>query len=294
MRVGIIGVGIMGSAIARNLVAAGSTVAGYDIDERREAVLSEAGGAPLGSAAEVARACEIVLTSLPSAEALDDTVSGTRGLVSAARPELVVVELSTLPIEVKERNRSTLAAAGSALLDCPLSGTGAQALTRDLAVFASGDESAFERARPVFDQFARVTHYLGEFGNGSKMKFVANLLVAIHNVATAEAMVLGIKAGLDPAVIEKVIASGAGTSRVFELRAPLMAARRYEPPSMKIAVWQKDMKVIGDFAAALGVATPLFSASAPVYDAAIGLKLGAMDTAAVCVVLEQMAGMARG
>jgi len=73
-----------------------------------------------------------------------------------------------------------------------------------------------------------------------------------------------------------------------------MAARRYEPPSMKIAVWQKDMRIIGDFAAALGVATPLFSASAPVYDAAIGLELGAMDTAAVCVVLERMAGMARG
>jgi len=293
MKVGVIGIGIMGSAIARNLIAAGSSVAGYDIDERRLALLREAGGEPLGSAAEVARASEIVLTSLPSAEALDDTVSGGHGLASVARSGQVVVELSTLPIEVKERNRRALASVGIALLDCPLSGTGSQAVTRDLAVFASGERAAFERAAPVFAQFARVTHYLGEFGNGSRMKFVANLLVAIHNVATAEAMVLGMRAGLDPATVQKVIASGAGTSRVFELRAPLMAARRYEPPSMKIDVWQKDMHIIGQFAADLGVVTPLFSASAPIYDAALALELGAMDTAAVCTVLERMAGLAR-
>ena len=294
MKIGVIGIGIMGSAIARNLIAAGSGVAGFDIDEDRLEALRSAGGEALGSAEEVARACEVVLTSLPSAAALDETVAGPRGLLSARRQGQVIAELSTLPIEVKERNRAALAGAGIELLDCPLSGTGTQAVTRDLAVYASGDAAAFDRARPVFAQFARVSHYLGAFGNGSKMKFVANLLVAIHNVATAEAMVLGIKAGLAPEAIREVIASGAGTSRVFELRAPLMAARRYEPPSMKIDVWQKDMAIIGGFAAALGVATPLFSASAPVYNAAIGLGLGGKDTAAVCAVLERMAGLERG
>jgi len=293
MKVGVIGIGIMGTSIARNLIAGGSSVAGYDIDESRLAALRQAGGEPLPSAAAVARACEIVLTSLPSAAALDDAVAGPRGLLSAARKGQLVAELSTLPIEVKERNRLALEAAGITLLDCPLSGTGAQAVTRDLAVFASGERAAFDRAAPVFAQFARVSHYLGAFGNGSRMKFVANLLVAIHNVATAEAMVLGIKAGLDPEMITKVIASGAGNSRVFELRAPLMAARRYEPPSMKIDVWQKDMAIIGSFAAGLGVATPLFAASAPVYNAAVGLDLGGKDTAAVCAVLERMAGLVR-
>jgi L-threonate 2-dehydrogenase len=145
----------------------------------------------------------------------------------------------------------------------------------------------------VFARFARASHYLGAFGNGSRMKFVANLLVAIHNVASAEAMVLGIKAGLDPEAVVKVIADGAGTSRVFELRAPMMARGDYQPPSMKIDLWQKDMAVIGDFARSLGVATPLFAASAPIYNAAIGQGLGGDDTAAVCAVLEQMAGIAR-
>jgi 3-hydroxyisobutyrate dehydrogenase-like beta-hydroxyacid dehydrogenase len=189
--------------------------------------------------------------------------------------------------------RDRLAATGMALLDCPLSGTGAQAVTGDLAVYASGERAAYDRALPVFQKFARVSHYLGAFGNGSKMKFVANLLVAIHNVASAEAMVLGKKAGLDPADVTKVIASGAGTSRVFELRAPLMAKGDYAPPTMKIDIWQKDMAVIADYAASLGVETPLFSASIPVYNAAQTEGHGGEDTAAVCAVLERMAGLGR-
>lgn len=293
MRVGVVGIGIMGSAIARNLLAAGSAVVGYDIDERRLALLGGAGLKPARSPAETAAGADIVLTSLPSAAALDATVSGPNGLVAAARPGLVLAELSTLPIDVKLRHREALKAAGVAMLDCPLSGTGAQAVTRDLAVFASGEAAVYDRCVEVFARFARVSHYLGEFGNGSKMKFVANLLVAIHNVATAEAMVLGMKAGLEPEVIRKVIASSAGTSRVFELRAPLMVAGSYEPPTMKIDIWQKDMAVIAAFAASLGVATPLFAASAPVYNAAVGLQRGGQDTAAVCAVLEAMSGLAR-
>ncbi|MFI4986111.1 MAG: NAD(P)-dependent oxidoreductase [Alphaproteobacteria bacterium] len=290
MRVGVIGIGIMGSAIARSLIAGGSSVAGFDIDARRLDELRGAGGQAMDSAAAVAAASDIVLTSLPSAAALDETVAGPCGLFSAQRKGQVVAELSTLPLEVKERNRAALAAVGVTLLDCPLSGTGAQAATRDLAVYASGEREAFARALPVFDQFARASHYLGDFGNGSRMKFVANLLVAIHNVATAEAMLLGRRAGLDAETICKVIGSGAGSSRIFELRAPLMAARCYEPPTMKIDLWQKDMAVIGAFAASLGVATPLFSACAPLYSAAVGLGLGGKDTAAVSAVLEGMCG----
>jgi len=290
MKVGVVGVGIMGSAIARNLMRAGSTVIGYDISDSRMAELEGAGGIAARSVADLAGEAELALSSLPSIAALDVTVNA---LLARPRSGLVLAELSTLPIEAKLRARDALAAGGIALLDCPISGTGAQAVTGDLAVYASGERAAFDRAAPLFAQFARVTHYLGAFGNGSKMKFVANLLVAIHNVASAEAMVLGMKAGLDPAEIVKVIASGVGTSRIFELRAPMMAERRYEPPTMKIEIWQKDMAVISGFAASHGVATPLFSASAPIYNAAIGQQRGGEDTAAVCAVLEQMAGIER-
>ena len=286
MKVGVVGVGIMGSAIAANLLKKGAAVVGYDVDARRMSEFAAAGGAPADSASEVADQAEIMLTSLPSAPALAATVAAA---LQKRRAGLVIAELSTLPIAVKLDARDRLAAAGIALLDCPLSGTGAQAVTGDLAVYASGDRAAYERALPVLQKFARVSHYLGAFGNGSKMKFVANLLVAIHNVASAEAMVLGKKAGLDPAAVAEVIASGAGPSKVFELRAPMMVKGDYAP-TMKIDIWQKDMAVIAEYAASLGVATPLFTASIPVYNAAQTEGHGGEDTAAVCAVLERMAG----
>jgi len=286
--VGIIGLGIMGSAIARNLVSKGVMVRGYDIDPERFVLLRADGGKVCKSAADAAEGAALLLTSLPSAAALDATVES---LLSAGRRDLVIAELSTLPIPVKEQARDRLAGAAITLLDCPLSGTGAQAQTGDLAVYASGPRAAYEAAEPFFLRFARASQYLGAFGNGSKMKFVANLLVAIHNVASAEAMVLGMKAGLDPAMIVKVIASGAGNSRVFELRAPLMAEAAYQPATMKIDIWQKDMAIIGDFARQLGVATPTFTATEAVYRSAQKSGFGSDDTAAVCAVIEAGAGL---
>jgi len=278
--VGIVGLGIMGGAIARNLLAAGMAVRGYDIDAARFAAL-QPNGVAAKSAGEAAGNADVVLTSLPSIKALDETVAS---LLAANIAGLVVAELSTLPIAAKEKARAALERGGATLLDCPLSGTGAQAVTRDLAVYASGEREAYDRAAPVFRGFARASHYLGAFGNGSKMKFVANLLVAVHNVASAEAMVLGMKAGLDPAAIVEVIASGAGNSRVFELRAPLMARGDYAP-TMKIDIWQKDMAIIAEFAKSLGVPVPTFAASAPIYDAAQAAGFGGEDTAAVAKVL---------
>jgi putative dehydrogenase len=185
-----------------------------------------------------------------------------------------------------------LQAAGMILLDCPLSGTGAQAVTRDLALYGSGDEAAFYRARPVFDGFARVSHYLGAFGNGSRMKFVANLLVAVHNVAAAEAIVLGTKAGLDPERILEVISSGAGTSRIFELRGPMMAKGVYTPPTATMHVLQKDSAIIAEFARALGVDTPMLTVAAPLYDEAEAQGYAEEDVAAVHAVLAGRAGLA--
>jgi 3-hydroxyisobutyrate dehydrogenase-like beta-hydroxyacid dehydrogenase len=161
---------------------------------------------------------------------------------------------------------------------------------KDLVVYASGDAAEIAALQPLFAGFAKEAHDVGAYGNGSRMKFVANLLVAIHNVAAAEAVVLGLQAGLDPHQLVRLIAPSAGGSRIFELRAPMMAEGRYEPPTMRISTWQKDMAIIAEFAAAVGAPTPLFAASAPIYDSALAAGRGGQDTAAVCTVLEQMAG----
>jgi L-threonate 2-dehydrogenase len=282
--VGVIGLGIMGSAMSANLVKAGFEVRGYDIVPARRAALRRAGGKPANSIAGIK--APVVITSLPSAEAL-------HAVSQQLKRKCIVVETSTLPIEDKVKARDTLKRKGITLLDCPLSGTGAQAKTGDLVVFASGERKAFEKAKSIFPGFSRAHHYLGEFGNGSKMKYVANLMVAIHNVSAAEAFVLGMKAGLPPKLIYEVQANGAGTSRMFQVRGPMMVAGRYGDATMKNEVWQKDMKIIGEFAAKLGVPTPLFNASAAIYSAAMAQGFARADTGAVCAVLEKLGGVKR-
>ncbi len=293
MRVGMLGLGIMGAAMSRNLIAAGHAVYGADPLPQPQADLREMGGTVVPSAAAAAAECEVLVAVLPSVAALEQVVWGGEGLLAAGRSGLIVAECSTFGLEDKLAARDALAEAGITLLDCPLSGTGAQAVTRDLAVYASGERAAFDACRPVFDGFARASHYLGEFGNGTKMKFVANLLVAIHNASAAEAFVLGMKAGLDPQMIYDVVGDGAGSSRMFQVRGPLMVRDEYEPPTMKVDIWQKDMALIGKFAADLGVPTPLLAASAQLYTAAMAQGRGKQDTAAVCAVLEDMARLER-
>lgn len=284
MKVGVIGLGIMGSAMSGSLVKAGFEVQGYDIVASRRAALKRAGGKAVNSIPRID--APVVITSLPSAQAL-------HAVSREMKRKCIVIETSTLPIDEKAKARDLLRRKGITLLDCPLSGTGAQARVKDLVVYASGDRSAFEKARAVFPGFSRSNHYLGEFGNGSKMKFVANLLVAIHNVSAAEAFVLGMKAGLDPKRIFEVIGDGAGTSRMFQVRGPQMVRGRYRDATMKVEVWQKDMKIIGEFAAALGAPTPLFNASAALYNAAMALGHARDDTASVCAVLERMGAVRR-
>ena len=265
----------MGSAMAANLRKAGFKVQGYDVLPGRRSV---------GAIAEID--APVVITSLPSAEAL-------RKVAGELSHKCVVVETSTLPIDEKVAARDILARKNVVMLDCPLSGTGAQARVKDLVVYASGDRQAFLKAKPYFPGFSRAHYYLGEFGNGSRMKFVANLMVAIHNVSAAEAFVLGMKAGLPPETIYQVAGDGAGASRMFQVRGPMMVKGNYDAATMKNEVWQKDMKIIGEFAARLGVPTPLFDASAGIYKAAMAQGYALKDTGAVCAVLEGMAGLRR-
>ena len=290
-KVGVVGLGIMGGAFAQSLVAAGWRVIGYDIDPARRRAMARAGVEIASDVKALAAAVPTIITSLPKPSALDDTV---KAIADARVRPLVIVEASTFAIEDKVRAERALRKAGHVMLDCPISGTGAQAKTKDLVVYASGDSKAIRKLRPLFAGFARAAHDLGEFGNGSRMKYVANLLVAINNVAAAEAMVLGLKAGLDPQTVLEMVTTGAANSRVFELRAPMMVKDRYDDPTMKISVWQKDMAVISEFARELGCPTPMFDASGPVYVKAMKSGHAEHDTAAVCAVLEAMAGVKRG
>ena len=288
--VGMIGLGIMGSAMSANLVKAGFDVLGFDPVSARRRELKRAGGHAAKSGRDVAGRSPIIIPPLPSADAL---ASVSAEIASAGHRGQIVIETSTLPLDVKEAARKRLAPGGITLLDCPLSGTGAQARTKDLVVLASGERSAYLKCIQVFEGFARAHYRIGPFGDGSKMKFIANLLVAIHNVAAAEAMVLGMKSGLDPALVLAVISNGAGTSRMFEVRGPMMVRGNYSEATMKVAIWQKDMKIISEYARSINCPTPLLLASAPFYTAAMAMGRGDEDTGSVCAVLEEMARTGR-
>jgi 3-hydroxyisobutyrate dehydrogenase/glyoxylate/succinic semialdehyde reductase len=282
--VGIIGLGIMGGAIARNLVERGWRVIGFDVDPAKNSELAQAHVMIAAGIAQLVRDVPIIMTSLPTPAAVETVAQAIA--VSRQLPR-IVVELSTLSLADKLRFEAILQNAGHIALDCPLSGTGAQAKVRDLVVYASGESQAIGQCMGLFADFAKQSADLGRYGNGSRMKFVANHLVAINNVAAAEAMLLAERAGLDPKMVVEMVGPGAGGSRMFQMRAPMMVDRVYEPATMKVSTWKKDMAIIAEFADDVGCNTPLFTLTQPVYSEAMTMGLADQDTASVFEVLKK-------
>lgn len=287
---GIIGLGIMGRAMARQMVKSGFTVYGFDLSGDALKSAQSDGVDTLASAAAVAEKTEVIVCSLPSPLSLREVVEE---IAASAATGCIMIETSTLKIADKEAAQEILTTAGHKLLDCPLSGTGQQAQTGDLAVFTSGDEEALKKCLPAIEAFSRENKYCGPFGNGSRMKFVANHLVTIHNTAAAEAMVLGMKSGLDPHLIHDVIGSSAATSRMFEVRGGMMADNNYDDVGMSNQLYQKDLDIITEFASEVHCPVSLFAAAVQPYRATLEQGLAEKDTAAVCAVLEDQARVQR-
>ena len=280
--VGIIGLGVMGSAMSRHILAGGHRVVGFDIDPARR---GEFAGSVAESVTDVARQTQIIFLSLPSSKALAQVAAE---LAASATPGTVAVEMGTLPLDDKEAAHALLAENRVDLIDAPVSGTGLQAADATLVVYSSGDQGAHEQAMPIFDLIGKQTFYLGQFGNGSRIKFVANLLVAIHTLAAAEAHQLGSACGLDSELVQEVIAAGVGSSAMFEIRGPMMAAGTYEPPSARLAIILKDASIIADHARSLDSPTPLLDSAIPLYQAAVDAGLGGLDAAALRQLLAEL------
>jgi L-threonate 2-dehydrogenase len=286
--VGVIGLGNMGLPMAGHLLTAGFGVQGYDVRPEAAAALAEAGGVPAASPAEAAAGTQTVITSLPSVAALRTVVGGEQGLASATPDGLILIETSTLPIAAKAEAAQALGRAGAVVLDCPLSGTASQMRAADIAVYASGDPAALKRSHDVLAAFSRVQHEVGEFGNGMRMKLIANHLVAVHHTAAAEALLLAGRAGLDPALALRALSDGAGNSRMLEIRGPMMVEGDFSPANIALEVFCKDIDLIGDLARTVRCPLPLFSAAAQLHLAAMAQGRLGEDPACVFAVLEQM------
>ena len=289
--VGVIGLGIMGGAMAEALLEKRFRVTGYDVAPAARRRLKKAGGELLSGSSAVAESADVIITALATAAALDDAVE--RIAAAKRRPGVrrIVIETSTLPLAVKERALERLDSAGTTLLDCPISGTAVRMKEGAWTIFVSGNAAAAKRVAPVLEVFTRNAPYVGAFGSGMKMKFIANHLVAIYNVAVAESLTFARKMDLDPQKVwEMFSASPVIGNGVFRLRGDFMVKRRYLPATMKVEVWQKDMQVIGDMARAVNAPVPLFSNCAALYNAAMALGLASEDSASVCAVFDAMSG----
>jgi 3-hydroxyisobutyrate dehydrogenase len=281
--IGFVGVGKIGMPISENLIKSGRRVVGY----RRSSLadFEKIGGIPARSAADVGAQADIVLSCLPSTEALDDAVHGPHGLIHSARPGQIVVELGSHPVPDKKRQIAPLKAKGAIFIDGEVSGTPGMVSARKGVVYLAGDAAACKKIENVIAGFADSCLYFGEFGAASRVKLVNNLLVAINIAATAEAMALGLKAGVDVPLMIKAIATGSGGSTQFGIRAPWMAERRFQPVQGSVPGLQHYFGMIDDFADSVGVATPLLDCVTPLYERFMAMGLGENDVAAMVDVL---------
>ena len=289
IQVGMVGLGKVGLPLAAKLIEKGYTVIGH----RRHAMddFASLGGIPAASNREVAERSDIVITCLPNDQSLYDAVQGEDGVVAGVHPGLLVVEISMLTLHAKEQARQALAQVGVTMLDCPISGTPAMIAPGKVVFFGSGDREAFDQVLPVFEAITSNNFYLGPFGAGSKMKCVANLLVAVHNLAAAEAMVLSTKAGLDPEMVIKVINPSIAGSATFAARTPLMAARRYDPPISTVGQVKEFILVIRELTENLNVPTPMLDVAEHYYEEAVSAGHGNRDVAAMFALLSSYAGI---
>jgi 3-hydroxyisobutyrate dehydrogenase len=281
--VGFIGVGKIGLPISENLIKSGYRVLGY----RRSSLadFEKIGGVPARSPAEIGEQTDIVFSCLPSSEALEDVVQGPNGLAKSARSGQIIIELGSHPVPDKQRHVAPLAAKGAAFLDGEVSGTPGMVAARKAVIYLAGDKDAAGRAERVIGGFADSCLYFGPFGAASRVKLVNNLLVAINIAATAEAMALGLKAGVDVDLMIKAIATGSGGSTQFGIRAPWMAQRRFLPAQGTVPGLQHYFGMIGDFADSVGVATPMLDRATELYEKFIEMGLAEQDGAAMVDVI---------
>jgi len=293
--VGISGLGIMGTGMSLNLIRKGGhKVVGYDIDKGRRDALKANGGEPLASNAEVAKAADLVICSLPSAAALDAVVNGKDGIIASGRKGLVVLECSTLAIETKEKARAQLEAAGMVMLDAPVSGAGKQAEAGELSIMVSGDQAAYAKAEPIFASYCKAWRHVGAFGMGMKLKLIINMLISIHGAAYAEAIAIAQKAGVPLDLLHQCVTIGAGNSRVIEYRGPLMIKGVYGDPDTKtvdLPIQIKDNDVISNFIKSLHVPTPTFNSSMPYYEAAYAQGWVKEDPGVITRIAEMWSGL---
>jgi len=284
--VGVIGLGLLGSAVAARLRAAGHAVVGYDVVPACVARLVAMGGTAAKSAADVARGADLVCTVLPSLASVEETILGAGGIAAAGRPGQTIAQMSTISPTLTERLARETTARGLAFLDCPISGTSGMVAQGNGVFFVGGERALYDRWRPLLESILPRAVHVGRPGQAMVLKLVANLLVALNSAAVAEALALARRAGLEPQVVLDVLGTGAATSRMLEVRGPMMVRGEF-PAQMKLDLFMKDLHLIQEAAGVAGAALPLTDVAERLYAAAHAAGHGGEDLAVVITELER-------
>jgi 3-hydroxyisobutyrate dehydrogenase-like beta-hydroxyacid dehydrogenase len=289
-RIGIIGVGLLGSSVAARLLKRDFEVKGYDTRPEQIKALCTQGLIAAGSIAEVAADTDAVFTILPSLQSVETTMIGTGGLIEIAPPDCTLIQMSTISPKLTRSLGEAVAVKGLGFLDAPVSGTSTMVERGDCAIFVAGDRARADACRPIFDAIAKKTVYVGDVGMASLAKLATNLLVGLNTAALAEAFVLAAKGGLAPAALLALLKDSAADSKMLEIRGPLMASHRFDP-QMKIDLFLKDFKLMLEEGLRLGVPLPLTSITQQLATAAAAAGRGEEDLAAIITPLERLAGL---
>lgn len=289
-RIGIIGVGLLGSAVASRLVKGGFEVTGYDTRTDRVEALRPQGLKAATSIVEAAQGADAVFTILPSLESVETVVRGPGGLLETAPRRTTLIQMSTISPALTRRLGEAAAVKGLGFLDTPMSGTSAMVARGDCAIFVGGDRARADACRPIFDAIAKKTFYLGDVGMASLAKLATNLLVGLNTAALAEALVLGAKGGLAPATLLDILKDSAAASKMVDVRGPLMVNHQFDP-QMKLDLFLKDFKLMLEEGQRLGVALPLTSVTQQLATATAAAGRGEEDLAAIVTTLELLAGL---
>lgn len=288
--VGFIGLGNMGRPMSLNLVARGFTLVVNDVDPAKVEPLRAKGAKVAASAADVAAATERTIVIVETTKQAETVIAGEQGIIRTAAPGHVVICMSTIDPFVVRRLGEELAQRKIAMLDAPVSGGTTGAETGKLSIIAGGDATTYAACRDVFEAMGTKLFHVGGLGQGLAMKLVNNMLIHVNRVAAVEALMMGVKAGLDPQTIYDVVRVSTGNSYAFEQGVPKILARDFAPGG-KVDISYKDEELETGFAKQLGVPVLLANVTQQVYQMARAAGLGQEDGLAIVKIYEKLTGI---
>ena len=282
--IGFVGVGRIGTEIAKHLISGGYRVLGYRRSSLAE--FEKLGGVAARSPAKIGEEADVIFSCLPGGDSLDDVIGGPEGLIHSARPGQIIAELGSHPLPAKERQVERLRAKGVAFLDGEVSGTPGMVTARKAPIYLAGDAEACKKIEPIVKTFTETYLYFGAFGAASKIKFINNLLVTVNTAAIGEAVSLALKSGVDSELMIKAITNGSGGSVLFPIRAPRMVQRNFIPAQGTFEMLSHYFEYIDDLADRADASTPLFDLASDLYRRGLKNGLGEHDVAAIINVIE--------